>query len=45
MRHQYPGCFDRPSSGDLDVTVGDDLGNPVRPTYGAEPAAADHRYR
>ena len=45
MRHQYPGYFDRPSFGDLDVTVGDDPGNPVRPTCGADTAVADHRYR
>ena len=45
MRHQYPGYLDRPSFGDLDATVGDDPGNPVGPPCGAEPAAADHRYR
>ena len=45
MRHQYPGYLDRPSFGDRDVTVGDDLGNLVRATCRAELAAADHRHR
>ena len=45
MPHQYPGYFDRPSFCDRDVTVGDDLGNPVCSTCGAELAAADHRCR
>ena len=45
MPYQYPGYFDRPSFSDRDVTVRDELGNPVCPTCRADIAAADHRYR